>query len=162
MSKFAKFNKAIDADIKSGIAKAKEENGTGDFPKIPKGKYVGHFAKLAVGECGSNAKIPGAPLLKVDFVIDEGDFKKHHVFMNKALYTDRNDEKWNLSRLMAGILGWLESLEPSADVDDIAFENYDQLEDLILDIAEDISEVSYEIFYDEDAFNSIHIEDIYE
>lgn len=161
MGKFDKFNAAVDEDLRKGITKAKEENGTGDYPQIPKGDYTGQFVKLEVGECGNNAKVPGAPLLKIDFKITEGKFKNHHVFMNKVLYTDRTDENWNLKKLMGGVLGWLEKLEVSEDID-IVFDDYDQFEDLILDIAEDIASLTYDIQYDPDAFNSIHIDEVYE
>ena len=82
--------------------------------------------------------------------------------MNKVLYTERTDEKWNMPKLMAGVLGWLESLDPSEDVGDITFESYEQFEDMVLDIAEDVCDLTYEVDYDPEAFNSIHISDVFE
>lgn len=163
MSDFSKFEQNINFDeLEEDIKEAKENGGTGDYPEVPKGDYIVTLEKLEVGECGPNAKIPGAPLLKADFKIKEGDFKNSHLFVNKVLYTDRNDEKWNMAKLMANVLGWLESLEPSEEVGDIVFESYEQLNELILDIGEDVSELEYEVKYDKDGFNAVKIEEVYE
>lgn len=163
MGKFDAFEKQVDLKkVNEDVEEIKANGGVGDFPEIEKGTYHGKFVKLEVGECGANAKIPGAPLLKIDFQITEGDFKNSHVFMNKVLYTDRNDEKWNMGKLMAGVLGWLETLEPSEDVGDIVFQGYDDFSELILDIAEDIAQLEYDINYDPNKFNAISIEDVFE
>lgn len=160
---FSKFDELVNYDeLQEGIKEAQENGGTGDYPEVEKGEYIVVLEKLEVAECGPNAKIPGAPLLKADFKITEGDFKNSHLFVNKALYTDRNDDKWNMAKLMANVLGWLESLEPSEDVGDIVFESYEQLNDLILDIGEDVSELEYKVKYDKDAFNAVSIVDVYE
>lgn len=160
---FSKFDELVNYDeLREGIKEAQENGGTGDYPEVEKGEYIVTLEKLEVGECGPNAKIPGAPLLKADFKITEGDFKNSHLFVNKALYTDRNDEKWNMAKLMANVLGWLENLEPSEDVGDIVFESYEQLNDLILDIGEDVSELEYKVKYDKDAFNAVSVVEVYE
>lgn len=161
MGKWDKFNEAISGDIAKNINTISNENGSGDYAEVPKGEYIGQVVKLEVGECGANAKAPGAPLLKLDFKITEGEFKKHHVFLNKVLYTDRDDEKWNISKLMGGVVGWVKTLEPSEGIK-VEFKNYDQFSDLILDIAEDIAELEYKIAYDPDAFYNIEIKDVYE
>lgn len=163
MGKFSKFEKKLDLDeLQDDINEAIENGGTGDFPEVEKGEYTVTLENLEVGECSDKAKIPGAPLLKADFKIKEGEFKNSHLFVNKALYTDRNDDKWNMAKLMANVLGWLESLEPSEEVGDIVFESYDQLEELILDIGEDVSELEYLVKYDPDGFNAVSIEEVYE
>lgn len=160
---FSKFDELVNYDeLQEGIKEAQENGGTGDYPEVEKGEYIVTLEKLEVAECGPNAKIPGAPLLKADFKITEGDFKNSHLFVNKALYTDRNDEKWNMAKLMANVLGWLENLEPSEEVGDIVFESYEQLNDLILDIGEDVSELEYKVKYDKDAFNAVSVVEVYE
>ena len=163
MGKFDKFEKDIDIDELQGeINEARENGGTGDYPEVEKGEYTVTLENIEVAECGPNAKIPGSPLLKADFKITEGEYKNSHLFINKALYTDRADDKWNMAKLMANVLGWLESLEPSEDVGDIVFESYAQLEELILDIGEDVSELEYLVKYDKDAFNAVSIVEVYE
>ena len=42
------------------------------------------------------------------------------------------------------------------------FRGYSEFADLVMDIAEDISELEYDVNYDPDAFNSITIEEVYE
>ena len=160
---FSQFEKDIDLDhIQKDIEEAKHNAGTGEYPEVPSGTYTVQLVKMEVGACGGKAKIPTAPLLKADFKILEGEFKNSHLFVNKVLYTDRNDDKWNMAKLLANVIGWLESLEPSDEVGDIVFENYDQFSDLILDIAEDVSELEYQVKYDKDAFNAVSIEDVFE
>lgn len=161
MGKWDQFNKAISPDVAKDIDKVSKENGTGDYAEVPKGTYIGQVVKFEVGECGPNAKTPGAPLLKLDFKITEGDYKKHHLFMNKVLYTDRNDDKWNITKLMGGVVAWINKLQPSEDIE-VVFKNYDQFSDLILDIAEDIAELYYQITYDPDDFYNIHVDDVFE
>lgn len=168
MGKFDSFNKKVNLDsLQDQMAKAADQNGTGDFPDVEKGKYHVQLVKMEVGECGPKAKIPGAPLLKADFKILPSDdfgnkFKNSHLFLNMVLYTDRNDDKWNMGKLMKNVIGWLDSLEPSDDIGEVQFEDYDQFADLVLDIAEDVSSLEYDITYDPDAFNPIKIDEVYE
>lgn len=158
MGRFDDFNKAINAAAIKDIA---ANNGTGEYKEVPKGEYIVKLVKMEVTACGSNAKTPGAPLLKADFKITDGDYNNYHLFMNKVLYTDRTDDKWNINKLLGGVVGWLASLEPSEDID-VVFEDFDQFEDLILDIAEDVASVEYKVKYDPDGFYNISIEDVYE
>ena len=44
-----------------------------------------------------------------------------------------------MGKLMKNVIGWLDSLEPSEDIGEVQFEDYDQFADLVLDIAEDVS-----------------------
>ena len=168
MGKFDNFNKKVNLDsLQDQMAKAADQNGNGDFKDVEKGPYHVKLVKMEVGECGPKAKIPGAPLLKADFKILPSDdfgnkFKNSHLFLNKVLYTERNDDQWNMGKLMKNVIGWLDSLEPSEDIGEIQFEDYDQFADLVLDIAEDVSSLEYDITYDPDAFNSIQIDEVYE
>jgi hypothetical protein len=168
MGKFDSFNKKVNLDsLQDQMAKAADQNGTGDFKDVEKGQYRVQLVKMEVGECGPKAKIPGAPLLKVDFKILPSEefgnkFKNSHLFLNTVLYTDRDDDKWNMGKLMKNVIGWLDSLEPSDDIGEVQFEDYDQFADLVLDIAEDVSSLEYDITYDPDGFNKIQIDEVYE
>ena len=160
---FSQFEKDIDFDsLQKDIDDVKKNSGTGDYAEVSKGTYTVQLVKMEVGTCGAKAKIPNAPLLKADFKIIDGEFKNSHLFVNKVLYTDRNDNNWNMAKLLANVIGWVESLEPSENVGDIVFENYEQFSDLILDVAEDVSELEYQVKYDKDAFNAVSIEDVFE
>lgn len=159
MGKFDNFK--LPDDMKKQMEKAAKDNGRSNLGNLPKGDYRVRLNKMEVGECGPSAKLPGAPMLKADFVVVEGDKKKWHMFMNKVLYTDRDDDKWNMGKLINGVLGWLQSLDPSEDVGDVVFEDYDQFSELVLDIAEDISIGEYDVSYDPDEFYSIKINESY-
>ena len=77
--------------------------------------------------------------------------------MNRVLYGTKND-----ANMIASSVGWLNSLEPSEDVGDVEFVSFSQFNDLVLDIAEDISELEYDVEYDPNAFNSISVSAVYD
>ena len=149
---FSNFDDMIDLDsIQKDIEEAKKNGGVGDYPEIENGVYTGQVEKLEVGTTKDNR-----PMLKVMFRITEGEHKKACLFMNRVLYGTKND-----ANMIASAIGWLESLEPSEDII-VEFKSYSQFSELVLDIAEDISELEYEVEYDKDSFNSITIKDVFE
>ena len=153
MGKWSKFNEQVDLKtLRNEAEEIKKNGGTGDYPEIEEGTYRGKFEKLEVKETKD-----GRPMLSAMFRITEGERKKACLFMNRVLYGTKND-----ANMIASAEGWLETLEPSDDIGPVIFEDYDQFEDLVLDIAEDIAELEYDVYYDPDAFNSIHIEEVYE
>ena len=153
MADFSKFDKQIDlAQLRKEAEEIKKNGGTGEYPEIDEGIYRGKFEKLEVGTTKD-----GRPMLRAMFRITEGEHKKQCLFMNRVLYGTKND-----ANMIASAEGWLETLEPSEDVGDVIFKGYDNFADLVMDIAEDISELEYDVNYDPDAFNSITIEEVYE
>ena len=153
MADFSKFDKQIDlAQLRKEAEEIKKNGGTGEYPEIEKGIYRGKFEKLEVGTTKD-----GRPMLRAMFRITEGQHKKQCMFMNRVLYGTKND-----ANMIASAEGWLETLEPSEDVGDVIFRGYSEFADLVMDIAEDISELEYDVNYDPDAFNSITIEEVYE
>lgn len=153
MGNWSKFNEQVDLKtLRDEAEEIKKNGGTGDYPEIEKGTYHGKFEKLEI-----KATKDGRPMLSAMFRITEGERKKSCLFMNRVLFGTKND-----ANMIASAEGWLESLEPSEDIGPVIFENYDQFEDLVLDIAEDIAELEYDVYYDPDAFNSVHIEEVYE
>lgn len=153
MADFSKFDKQIDlAQLRKEAEEIKKNGGTGEYPEIEEGIYRGKFEKLEVGTTKD-----GRPMLRAMFRITEGQHKKQCLFMNRVLYGTKND-----AGMIASAEGWLETLEPSEDVGDVIFRGYSEFADLVMDIAEDISELEYDVNYDPDAFNSITIEEVYE
>lgn len=153
MADFSKFDKQIDlAQLRKEAEEIKKNGGTGEYPEIEEGIYRGKFEKLEVGTTKD-----GRPMLRAMFRITEGQHKKQCLFMNRVLFGTKND-----ANMIASAEGWLESLEPSEDVGDVIFRGYSEFADLVMDIAEDISELEYDVNYDPDAFNSITIEEVYE
>ncbi len=150
---FSAFDKQIDlGQLKKDAEEIKKNGGTGDFPEIPAGSYVTKIEKLELG-----ATKDGRPMLKAMFRIIEGEYKKHCLFFNRVLFGTKND-----ANMIAGAMTWLESLEPSEEVGPIVFNGYSDLAELIMDIAEDISDLEYEVDYDPDEFNSISISEVFE
>lgn len=149
---FSAFDKQVNLDqLKADSAEIKKNGGTGDFPDIPNGTYLVKLDKLELA-----ATKDGRPMMKGQFSILKGDFKKFKLFVNRVVYGTKND-----ANMIANVLGFLESLGPSEDIP-LVFESYSQLNDLIMDVAEDVADLQYDVEYDSTAFNPIHVTDIYE
>lgn len=149
---FSKFDEQVDLKkLKADAEEIEKNGGIGDFPEIEAGTYYGKIEKLEIGATKDNR-----PMLKVQFRITEDPHKNCCLFMNRVLFGTKND-----ANMIASACGWLKSLEPSEDII-VAFESYSQFNDLILDIAEDIAELEYDVDYDPDAFNNISISEVYE
>lgn len=150
---FSKFDKEVDLDqLKKDADEIVKNGGTGDFPEIEAGTYHGKFEKLEMAETKD-----GRPMLKAMFRITQDPHKKQCLFMNRVLYGTKND-----ANMIASSVGWLNSLEPSEDVGDVEFVSFSQFNDLVLDIAEDISELEYDVEYDPNAFNTISVSAVYD
>lgn len=150
---FSQFDNQVNlAELKKNVEEAKKNGGTGDFPDIPEGEYMASVDKLEIGTTKD-----GRPMLKAQFNILDGEFKKHKLFMNRVLYGTKND-----AAMISSAVGFLESLGPTEDVGPVAFESYSQFDQLVLDVAEDIEGLEYKVKYRPDAFNSIHVEEIFE
>lgn len=148
---FSAFDKQVNLDqLKADSAEIKKNGGTGDFPDIPNGTYLVKLDKLELA-----ATKDGRPMMKGQFSILEGDFKKFKLFVNRVVYGTKND-----ANMIANVLGFLESLGPSEDIS-LVFESYSQLNDLIMDVAEDVADLQYDVEYDSTAFNPIHVTDIF-
>ena len=149
---FSKFDQQVNLDqLKADAAEIEKNGGTGDYSEIEEGIYHGKVEKLEVG-----ATKDGRPMLKAQFRITEDPYKNQCLFMNRVLYGTKND-----ANMIASAIGWLKTLEPFEDII-VAFDSYSQFADLVLDIAEDIAELEYDVEYDPNAFNSISIQDVFE
>lgn len=155
---FKEFDKKIDVeDLSAKVKEAEENGGNGDFPEIPKGTYTVKLESMEVGETGPNSKCPGSPMLKAQFRIIEGEYDKSCLFFNRVLYGTKND-----ANMIAGAVTFLSSLEPSDEVGDVEFTSYSDFADLVLDVAEDVAELEYEVEYDPKAFNAIKVTEVFE
>ena len=153
MSDFSKFDKQVDLkQLRKDAEEIKKNRGTGDYPELPAGSYRTKCENLEVGTTKD-----GRPMLNAMFRIIEGDHKKQCMFMNRVLFGTKND-----ANMIATAEGWLETLEPSEDVGPVVFQGYSAFADLVMDIAEDISELEYQVDYDPDSFNSISISEVFE
>ena len=154
---FSKFDSQVDVKQLAHDVKDAAANGRGDYPEVPEGSYMVTVEKLELSETKDHR-----PMLKGQFRIksdEDGDttYKKQMLFYNRVLYGTKND-----ANMIASAVGFLNSLEPSEEVGPVIFESFAQFADLVLDIMEDIDGLEYLVSYEPDAFNSIHIEGVYE
>lgn len=151
---FSKFDQQVDLNkLKEDAEEIKKNGGTGDFPEVEEGTYETKIEKLEI-----KSTKDGRPMLSAMFRILNGQkFGNQCLFFNRVLYGTKND-----ANMIAGALTWLEELEPSEEVGPIIFQSYSQFNELVLDIAEDVADLEYKVYYDPEAFNPIKIKEVYD
>lgn len=121
---FGKFNKAFPADkMKEELKEAKENGGS----TLPDGEYTCKLEKMELGESSK-----GALMIKAQFRITKGDHKKQCILKNCVLTGTKND-----GFMLLKANEFLDSLDSGEEV---KFEDWEQYNDLILDIAEAIQD----------------------
>lgn len=144
---FKKFNEQFPADkMKEELKEAKENSGS----NLPDGEYTCKLEKMELGESSK-----GALMIKAQFRITKGDHKKQCIFKNCVLTGTKND-----GFMLHKANEFLESLDSGEEV---VFEDWEQYNDLILDIAEAIQEdgLTYVIALDTDGkYQNMEIVDI--
>ena len=148
---FDKINRSVDLEgLRKDVENA-SENGTGDFPTIPAGKYEVALVSLEI----KGTKKDNRPMLAVSFKILSGEFKNQRLFMNRVIYGTKDD-----GRMIKSAVGWLNTLDSGVDV---AFQDYKQFADLVMDVAEAIDgKIEYAVEYDDSQFNSIKIVEVFD
>lgn len=150
---FSAFDKQVNIEqLKNDAAEIKKNGGTGDFPELPVGIYIIKLDKLELGTTKDKR-----PMMRGQFSIVEGEYKKRKIFINRVVYGTKND-----ANMIANVLSFLESLAPSEDIGPFIFTGYAALAELIMDVAEDVADLTYEAEYDADAFNPISIKEVFE
>lgn len=144
---FKKFNQQFPADqMKKKMKEAAENSGS----TLPDGEYTVKLDKMELGESSK-----GALMIKAQFRITEGEHKKQCIFKNQVLTGTKND-----GFMMVKAKEFLESLDSGIDV---VFEDWEQFNDLILDIAEAVQEddLRYLVVLDTDGkYQNFEIADI--
>ena len=121
---FSKFNAAFPADkMKKDIATAKENSSN----TLPDGEYTVKLEKMELGESSK-----GAAMIKAQFRITKGEHKKECIFVNRVLTGTKND-----GFMMIKANEFLDSLDSGETV---SFEDWEQYNELILDIAEAVQD----------------------
>ena len=148
---FDKINRSVDLEgLRKDVENA-SENGTGDFPTIPAGKYEVALVSLEI----KGTKKDNRPMLAVSFKIMSGEYKNQRLFMNRVIYGTKDD-----GRMIKSAVGWLNTLDSGVDV---AFQDYKQFADLVMDVAEAIDgKIEYAVEYDDSQFNSIKITEVFD
>ena len=144
-----KFDKNIDV---KGLKKDAEEakNNGGDFKEVPHGIY-----EVAVNKLELRESKKGDPMLSIWFKILAGEYKGSLIFYNQVLSTGFGLHKAN---------EMLRSLDSGVEV---KFENFNQYQNLLMDIAEAIDgELEYALSYTANKknpkFSEYEIKDIFE
>lgn len=148
---FDKINRSVDLEgLRKDVENA-SENGTGDFPTIPAGKYDVALVSLEI----KGTKKDNRPMLAASFKILSGEYKNQRLFMNRVIYGTKDD-----GRMIKSAVGWLNTLDSGVDV---AFQDYKQFADLVMDVAEAIDgKIEYAVEYDDSQFNSIKITEVFD
>lgn len=148
---FDKINRSVDLEgLRKDVENA-SENGTGDFPTVPAGKYEVALVSLEI----KGTKKDNRPMLAASFKILSGDYKNQRLFMNRVIYGTKDD-----GRMIKSAVGWLNTLDSGVGV---AFQDYKQFADLVMDVAEAIDgKIEYAVEYDDSQFNSIKITEVFD
>ena len=121
---FKKFNEQFPADkMKKELKEAKENSGS----TLPDGDYTCKLEKMELGESSKQQL-----MIKAQFRIIKGEHKKQCIFKNCVLTGTKND-----GFMLHKANEFLESLDSGVDV---TFEDWEQYNDLILDIAEAVQD----------------------
>ena len=148
---FDKIDKSVDLEGLRRDVENASANGTGEFPTVPAGKYEVALVSLEI----KGTKKDNRPMLAASFKILSGEYKNQRLFMNRVIYGTKDD-----GRMIKSAVGWLNTLESGVDV---AFHDYKQFAELVMDVAEAIDgNLEYAVEYDDSQFNSIKIVEIFD
>lgn len=124
-----KFDKNVDMDeIKKDIKDA--ESGNGDYPEIPDGEYEVSVKQMELKESRKHD-----PMLSIRFLIEAGEFKGSLIFYNGVMQPAGQ----YLGLQIHNNDAMLRSLKVFED-DEIKWDGFDNYNDLIMDIAEEVEE----------------------
>ncbi|WP_002145552.1 DUF669 domain-containing protein [Bacillus cereus] len=126
---WGKFDKKVDLEALAADVKEVEENGGGDFEKVPDGQYEVAVEKLELTESKK-----GDPMLMVWFNIVDGEYEGKKIFYYKVMQP-QNDNAFGLQVHQNNEM--LRALW-DCDKDDVKFTSFEEYADLVLDIHEDI------------------------
>ena len=156
------FNK-FDKKMGSGFAEKVKEAAENSYDEGPKGNYVAKLEKMELGMTKDGKR----PMFKVQMRLVEGigededafvkkfSKKKPCIFMNRVLFGTKNDEA-----MIGSVITWLNKLLSPGD-EAIVFTSFSDLNEDVLDLAEDFGNAEIEIEYDAKAFNSISVKKVF-
>lgn len=157
MSIFEKFDNQVNmTDIKKQMAAATENS----FEEVPAGNYITKIEKMNLG-----ATKDGRPMFRVQMRIVDSDgateqaflskykTKKPCIFMNRVIFGTKND-----GSMIASVLAWLNKIgfDPAVE-----FRGYADFEQVVMDCAEQVGSLEFDVTYDASKFNAITINEVY-
>ena len=144
---FSKWNEEFGGkDALEDLKKAKEN----EYTELPEGTYVCKMEKLELGESKK-----GQPMIKAQFRISEGKHKKQCLFYNQVFTRGFPQHKG---------LEFLRSLQLLDDADVDFDGNFENFNDLLLDLAEVAEEdsVTFEIKKSQDGeYTRLEVTDVF-
>jgi hypothetical protein len=118
---------------------------------VPKGTYICDLVKMEIGA----TKKDNRPMFIIQVKVLEGEYKNRNLFMNRVIYGTKND-----GSMIQSVQTILEKFETGIDT---TFRGYMAFVDTVADIYENVQGiVELEIDWDEKAFNSISIKEVYD
>lgn len=145
---FSKWNAAIDAEKMEKDLEEIKKNGGGDYPEIEPGEYVVKVEKMEL-----KASKKGDPMLSIMFRIVEGEHKKACIFYNQVILQPFQIYLAN---------EFLNSME--TDVEAAFHGNYEEYNNIILDIAEACDKLEFLLDYGENnkGYKTFKIKEVYD
>lgn len=145
---FKKWNAAIDAEQMEKDLEEIKKNGGGDYPEIEPGEYVVKVEKMEL-----KASKKGDPMLSIMFRILEGEHKKACIFYNQVILQAFQIHLAN---------EFLNSMD--TDVEAAFHGNYEEYNNIILDIAEACDKLEFLLDYGENnkGYKTYKIKEVYE
>jgi len=126
---WGKFDKALDMDeVKKDIENA--TTGDGDYPEIPDDTY-----EVSVKQMELKTSKKGDPMLSIRFQIEAGEFKGSLIFYNGVMQPSNQ----YMGLQIHNNNDMLKSLQVFDD-DEIKWDGFDTYADLIMDIAEEVTD----------------------
>lgn len=145
---FSKWNAAIDAEKMEKDLEEIKKNGGADYPEIEPGEYVVKVEKMEL-----KASKKGDPMLSIMFRIVEGEHKKACIFYNQVILQAFQIHLAN---------EFLNSME--TDVEAAFHGNYEEYNNIILDIAEACEKLEFLLDYGENnkGYKTYKIKEVYD
>lgn len=129
------------------VKQLKDVQQNNSYEEIPDGTYMCSLSKLELAETKA-----GKPMVKVQFKVVEGEFKKRNIFGNFV---------FTKGFPMHKALEFLRSLQVF-DVSEVDFDgNFKHFNDLLLDIAENAEDMKFEVVKSTDGeWSRIEVTDV--
>lgn len=147
MNIWEQFDSKIDVRGLAADVKEAANNTGGNFEEVPVGTY-----EVAVEKMELKASKKGLPMLSIWFKIAAGKRKGSIIFYNQVLSTGFGIHNAN---------EFMKSLDSNVHIE---FANFRQYNTVILDVFEEITDLTYELEYgkNEKGFNTYKIKNVFE
>lgn len=127
-----------------------------EYEDVPAGTYDVSFDKMELKMTKKGDKV----MFAVQANILDGDQKKRKIFFNRVI-SGLVSPKWTDGQAIKSVMTWLDKLETGVDTN---FKTYSDFAEVILDVYQTVSseKIGATVEYDEDAFDSMKIIEVFE